>query len=67
MATEGKNQSVNVPVNRAWQEFAYHAFARLVARKHGIAVPDVDIVSLSDEELERRTALLQELSHLPPG
>lgn len=51
---------------REWNEFAYHAFARICARKHNSVPPVTDLQSLSDGELERRVRLLSELAHLPP-
>lgn len=53
--------------DRQWNEFAFHSYARIVARKHNIAVPEVDISVLSDEELERRMRLLFDMAHLPPA
>lgn len=52
---------------RAWNEFAYASYAKVCARKHNLLVPYADLGSLTDEELERRTRLLAELAHLPPG
>jgi hypothetical protein len=68
MATSQGIEQVRLPSDsRIWQEFAYHSYARIVARKHGIVVPDVDLSILSDEELERRVRLVSELAHLPPA
>jgi regulation of enolase protein 1 (concanavalin A-like superfamily) len=50
-----------------WMIFAYHSFARIVVRKHGLVPPDIVLESLSDEELEQRFRLMQEMAHLPPG
>jgi len=47
--------------------FAFHGFARIVARKHGLVVPDVDLSQLSDEDLEQRYNVVRELAHLPPA
>jgi hypothetical protein len=57
-------------MDRAWNEFALLAFARIVARKHGVIVPNTDadsLSSLSNEELEKRLRLVSELAHLPPA
>jgi hypothetical protein len=61
---EGTAQKV---VARSWQEYAFHAYARIVARKHGLAAPTLDLTSLSDEELETSLATVRDLAHLPPG
>jgi len=52
---------------RDWMIFAFHGFARIVARKHGLVVPDVDLSQLSDEDLEQRYNVVRELAHLPPA
>lgn len=52
---------------REWRIFAFRGFARIVARKHGIAVPELNLESLSDEDLESRLRLISELAHLPPA
>jgi hypothetical protein len=52
---------------RQWNQFAYMAFARIIARKHDIVVPEVAFEDLSDEELARRLRLVTELAHLPPA
>jgi hypothetical protein len=53
--------------SRFWRLFAIRAFAVIVARKHNMAVPLDDIEELSDEDLEVRLRLVQELAHLPPA
>lgn len=53
--------------SREWNIFAYHSFARIVARKHGLVPPELDFSSLSDEEVEVRLRMVQELAHLPPA
>ena len=65
--TANGNDSLLGLAVREWNEFAYVAFARIVARKHNIPVPEVDLANLSDEELERRLRLVSELAHLPPA
>lgn len=50
---------------REWQIFAVKAFSKIIARKHGLAVPPVDLEKLSDEQLEARLRLISELAHLP--
>jgi hypothetical protein len=67
--TNGKSasQSDDSVNSRSWNEFAYLSFARIVARKHDMVLPDVDFSTLSDEELTRRVRLLSELAHLPPA
>jgi hypothetical protein len=70
MATNGtttKREELILGENREWTIFAFHGMARIVARKHGIVVPEMDLESLSDEELERRYRLIAELAHLPPA
>jgi len=52
---------------RFWNIFAYHSFSRIVARKHGISVPAIDLDSLSNEEIETRLQVMRDLAHLPPG
>jgi hypothetical protein len=66
--------SLNIPETsessplRGWTLFAAKAYAKIIARKHDIAVPDIDVFeSLSDEELSQRLRLLSELAHLPPA
>ena len=66
MATN-QNARDNLPEEtRGWRLFAYHGFARIVARKHGLAVPELPD-GISDEELEVRLRVVQELAHLPPA
>jgi len=67
MPSNSNDRAQNQLASREWLEFAYDGFARIVARKHGIVVPTVDLSTLSDEELERRLRLVTELAHLPPA
>ncbi|DAD50356.1 hypothetical protein QIL38_gp1 [ssRNA phage Gephyllon.2_5] len=53
--------------SRKWQEFAFKAYARIIARKHNVTVPIIDLAALSDEELERDLGLVRDLAHLPPA
>lgn len=50
-----------------WYLFTFEAYSRIIARKHGITVPAVDLFALSSSEREERVRLLQELAHLPPA
>lgn len=61
-----RDAGANAPApNRLFNELVYTTYARIVTRKHGIAIP-TDISALSDEELERRLATVRDLAHLPP-
>lgn len=51
---------------RHWDEQVYRIFARVVAKKHDVALNDVDLATLSDDELTKRIEILRELGHLPP-
>lgn len=63
MATSNNNND-NLGL-RSWAVFAYHAYAKIVVRKHNLSIPEIDLNSLSLEELDRRTRLMAELAHLP--
>jgi hypothetical protein len=52
---------------RAWNIFAIRGYATIVARKHNLAVPVLELESLSDEEILVRLQLVRDLAHLPPG
>jgi hypothetical protein len=72
MATTASRQEIPVGETRLisdtrlWNLFAYSGYARIVAAKHNLVVPEFDLDALSDEELERRTRLMLDLAHLPP-
>jgi len=54
--------------SRDMRIFAFKAYARIAARKHGVVVPDnVYFEDLSDEDLEQDLALVRDLAHLPPA
>lgn len=55
------------PPDRAWLDFAYAGYARIAVRKHNLPPPPGIVADLSDEEVDRRVALLRDLAHLPPG
>jgi hypothetical protein len=58
------------PISRSILEMSSHAYARIVARKHGIAVlPDLisAIELMTDEELSSFQTVVRDLAHLPPA
>jgi hypothetical protein len=57
----------NRPPGREWREFAFHGYAVIIARKHNLVVPTVELSVLSDEEFTQFFELVRDLAHLPPG
>lgn len=51
---------------RSWQEFHFRSYAHICAVKHGMVVPENDVEDLSDEELESRIRVLEDLARTPP-
>jgi hypothetical protein len=62
-----KETTASPTTSRQWMEFALIGYARICARKHGLAPPTAGLDHLSDEEIEQRLALVRDLAHLPPG
>lgn len=60
------NQIPGPGPQRQFLEMRYEFYLRVVVRKHGLNPPEVDIKSLSDEELREMVDLVRDMAHLPP-
>lgn len=66
MATKSDvSEADRTNLEREWLIFTFKAFATIIARKHGLVVPEVDFDSFSNERIEKNVRILGELAHLP--